>query len=885
VSTTPRNVLPPGHLIQWYEITEVLGHGGFGITYLATDTNLKQNVAIKEFFPAEFVYRGAANKVVTNSEESNEVIQWARARFLEEGQTLAQFDHPGIVRVIAVFEANDTAYLVMRYENGEPLSNQIPRRKQLAEELIWPLIDPLLDGLELVHQAGFIHRDIKPGNIFIREDGSPVLLDFGSARKAMGEATRTLTTLVSPGFAPIEQYQQEGATQGPWTDIYGMAATLYRCAFGASPADAVQRSQSMLERGVDSLVLPTDLAGGSYSPRFCDFVSLGLALNPSDRPRSIAEWRSSDADRSFAPTVRLPNDNDTDTAAIGNTVSPTVALPAETQSTIETKMPDIDGLPPDEKDAITENIELGARRFGSNTAAKISLVGIFVLIGLAAWWWVGIVPESPPVPESALVPVPVPAPIRSIAVLPLQNLSDDPEQAYFADGVTEDLIGALAGIKALRVPSHRSVLRFKGTTESLPQIAAELEVDALIEGTVRRVGNQVRITVQLVKGSDEHIWHQTYDEDLREILALQARIARAVADRVKVTLTAGETDRLTTERSVVPAAYDAYVRARQLQRSRFGASAVEIVELLERAVALDPEFVSAHVWLAQAYWAVAIYNFAPSKVQAPKARAEAEKAVALGGVEANLTLGNLAAYYDWDNAKAVALYQSVRDARPNTAFSADAWGLKGMVLCVLGEWETGLNQMREGNDADPLYFAQRGWTLSYEARSRRYDSAIAGSKALLAIEPNVPNAYLALYQAHWWKGEIDEFVAVNASYVKQLGMDPAPFLAAYSNGGIRAYMRTWIAFWQDWWSRTGAGAVWVAQFYAYLGEADLAFEWLERGYDERDSHLSSVFNTNPAFDPIRDDPRFAALAERVEIRIVEPDGPLVTPPADSFDPE
>ena len=472
---------------------------------------------------------------------------------------------------------------------------------------------------------------------------------------------------------------------------------------------------------------------------------------------------------------------------------------------------------------------------------------------------------------------------KSIAVLPFVNMSADPELEYFADGVTEDLIGALAGIKALRVPSHRSVLRYKGTKESLPQIAAELGVDALIEGTVRRVGNQVRITAQLVKASDEHIWHQSYDEDLREILALQARIARSVADRVKVTLTAGETERLATERAVVPAAYDAYVRARQLQRIRFGFAATEIVELLERAVTLDPEFVSAHVWLAYAYWSVAVYNFAPSKEQAPKARAHAEKALALGEVEANITLGNIAAYYDWDNAKALELYQSVRDARPHTAFSAEAWGLQGMVLCVLGEWEKGLNQMREGNDADPLYFASRGWTLNYEARSRRYDSAIAGANAVLAIEPNIPNAYLALYQAHWWKGEFDEFVATNASLLQQTGMDPVPFLEAYSKGGIRAYMRTWIAFWEDWWSRTGTGAVWLAQFYAYLGEADLAFEWLERGYEERDSHLSSVFNTNPAFDPIRDDPRFTALAERVGVPLVEPDGPLVTPPKPSVD--
>ena len=274
---------------------------------------------------------------------------------------------------------------------------------------------------------------------------------------------------------------------------------------------------------------------------------------------------------------------------------------------------------------------------GPRRTILVAVAGVFAFVGLIAWWWLGAVPES----------VPVPPPIRSIAVLPLQNLSGDPEQEYFADGVTEDLIGALAGISALRVPSHRSVLRFKGTTESLPQIAAELGVDAVIEGSVRRVGDQVRITVQLVKGStDEHIWHQSYDEDLREILALQTRIARSVADRVKVTLTAGETERLTTERFVVPAAYDAYVRARQIERVRYGFAAPEMIELLERAVELDPNFVSAHVWLAGAYWGAAVYNYAPAKEQAPKARAHAMRALELGGVEVNVTLGWVASFYD-----------------------------------------------------------------------------------------------------------------------------------------------------------------------------------------------------------------------------------------------
>ena len=227
------------------------------------------------------------------------------------------------------------------------------------------------------------------------------------------------------------------------------------------------------------------------------------------------------------------------------------------------------------------------------------------------------------------------------------------------------------------------------------------------------------------------------------------------------------------------------------------------------------------------------------------------------------------------------LFEKIREDRPHTIYSAEARVGQGVVHCVLGEWEMGRKQMREGSDADPLYFAQRALVLDYASRSRRYDAAIAGAHALLAIEPNLPHAYLALWQAHWWKGEFDDAVAANASLLKQLGMDPAPFLEAYRKGGIRAFLQSSITYWEAWWSSYGVGAVWLAQFYAYLGEADLAFEWLERGYQERDPQLTNTFNANPAFDPIRADPRFAALAERVGIPIVEPDGPLVTPPEDS----
>lgn len=219
---THRNALHTGHKLHWYEIVSILGQGGFGITYLANDPNLDLLVAIKEFLPMELAVRESDSSLHPVSDGHSDTYGWGLDRFLSEAQTLARFRHPNIVRVLSVFEANNTAYMVMEYEQGKSLEDALKFRRIEGEEQLLGLLFPLLDGLELVHAAGFIHRDIKPDNIYMREDGVPVLLDFGSARQALGVATRTLTTLVSPGYAPFEQYNatRDSDRQGPWTDLF-----------------------------------------------------------------------------------------------------------------------------------------------------------------------------------------------------------------------------------------------------------------------------------------------------------------------------------------------------------------------------------------------------------------------------------------------------------------------------------------------------------------------------------------------------------------------------------------------------------------------------------------------------------------------------------------
>jgi serine/threonine protein kinase len=298
-----RDALKPGAQIHWYRIERVLGQGGFGITYLADDTNLEQRVAIKEFLPLELALRLDDSTVQPRSADENDDYYSALDRFISEARTLARFDHPNIVRVHSVFEANNTAYMVMRYEQGDNLHDRLSKYRTLDEKELMQLVRPILSGLAQVHAAGFIHRDIQPGNIHLRDDGTPVLLDFGSAREALGRS-RTLTIMVAPGYAPFEQYYTSGAQQGPWTDIYGLGATLYRAVAGVPPIDAIERSRGILGSTRDVLIPAATVGQGRYSPYLLDAIDHALKFDSRDRPPSVEEWLVDFDKKTSQPTGR-----------------------------------------------------------------------------------------------------------------------------------------------------------------------------------------------------------------------------------------------------------------------------------------------------------------------------------------------------------------------------------------------------------------------------------------------------------------------------------------------------------------------------------------------------------------------------------------------------
>ncbi len=269
-----------------YRIERILGSGGFGITYQAYDLRLAATVAIKEYFPSQFGIRDATYSVRPRVEGDRDMFERLRSSFLREARTLNQFDHLAIVRVFNVFEAYGTAYMVMKYESGANLKSWLADLGRLpSQDELDRLTAPLLDALEMMHAAEFLHRDIAPDNIIVRPDGTPVLLDFGASRRVMGEMTGTLTGVVKKGYSPQEQYAMDGRSQGPWTDIYALGATLYRCVSNETPDEATQR---MLD---DKMLPAAEVGAGSYRPAFLAAIDAAIVLRPRERPQSIAAWR------------------------------------------------------------------------------------------------------------------------------------------------------------------------------------------------------------------------------------------------------------------------------------------------------------------------------------------------------------------------------------------------------------------------------------------------------------------------------------------------------------------------------------------------------------------------------------------------------------------
>ena len=366
---THASALAIGHRLQEYIIGRLLGHGGFGLTYLAQDSNLNSLVAIKEFLPQEFAVRNADNSVVPKSEFDSDSYSWGLERFKEEARALARFKHPNIVRVSRLLEANGTAYMVMDFEPGMTLSQYLKRHgPTLDEGKLLGLFLPVLDGLEALHRLQLVHRDIKPSNIYVRAYGGPMLIDFGAVRQAIGAQSRSLTSLVTPGYAPIEQYSSDGR-QGAWSDLYAVGATLYYCMFGHAPADAARRSAAISDGSEDPYAAAAQRGAEQYSREILECVDWALQFRVRDRPQSAHAVRERLRTSPIPPQVIEVPESIAEVPELQHGVMSVPTLPASQRSMKPFRLEEgatVVSLPTERHDSLGPLIE-GTRQPGRGT--------------------------------------------------------------------------------------------------------------------------------------------------------------------------------------------------------------------------------------------------------------------------------------------------------------------------------------------------------------------------------------------------------------------------------------------------------------------------------------------------------------------------------------
>ncbi len=455
--------------------------------------------------------------------------------------------------------------------------------------------------------------------------------------------------------------------------------------------------------------------------------------------------------------------------------------------------------------------------------------------------------------------------IGSLAVLPLKNLSGDPTQEYLADGMTEALIGRLSSMHGLRVISRTSVMRFKNPQLSVPEIAKMLGADAIVEGSVMREGNRIRVTAQLIRAAtDEHFWSETYDRELRDVLNVQSELAQSIAEKVQVTVTGEERERLTAARSVAPEVYESYLKGQfAFDKSNSRADVEESIVYLEHAIQMDPTFAPAYVGLANALSNLGtVLVGAPPGQTRPQMIRAVRKALELDPdlAVAHVVLANAQQeQFHWADAEAE--YRRALELSPN---DADAHrGLASWLLCQ-GRTDEAVAWAQRGRELDPLAVsgASIAWILF---QSRRYQEAIRELRSALALQPDEVSALTYLGFALTANNQPADAIPVLEKAISVSSGSPAAtgvLIRAYSHTGRRKDALRLLAELKK---RKSAGYIPAGAFvnaYLGLGENDQAFTWLEQAYQEQ-SNILQFLKVHPYFDPIRADPRFRDLVRRV----------------------
>ncbi|MCA1649989.1 MAG: protein kinase, partial [Acidobacteria bacterium] len=691
------------------------------------------------------------------------------------------------------------------YVEGEPLSAKLARRP-LDEQAIVRYGVQIADAVAHAHEHRVIHCDLKSHNVMVTPDGRAKVLDFGVARRLPPEELDALTQTVESLPAP---------TTG------GTLSYMAPEVLAGSPPDTRSDIWSLG-------VLLYEMASG----RVPFTGKTGFALTAAilgQHPAPLPDGVPHPIRRAIAAC--LVKDPATRCQRAG-----------EIRTMLETAAP--------VGDAVAEPSRRGRRR--------TAIVALLVALAIAA---VSAIYFRDRLRGSAG------RPIESLAVLPLENLSGDKEQEYFADGMTDALITELAQIQPLKVISRTSIMRYKGARQSLPEIGRALQVDAIVEGSVRRSGERVAISVQLIRAStDAHIWAETYEEDLRDVLALHRNVARSIADHVRTQISRDNRAVLPRAGPVNPKAYELYVRGRFFWNRRTSDTLQTAIQYFSQALELDPTYAPAYSGLADSHFYLGYaFGRVPPREAMPKARQAADTALKLDPnlAEAYTSAGSIAMIYDWDRPAAERSFKKAIEL--NRSYATAYLGYAALLATWGGRGEEAVGIIRRGLDIDPLSLPvnhMAGLVLSLAGRT---DEAIAQFRRTLEMEPRYSISRSALAQLYEDKG-MHEAAFAEIQRVKEQGGAGPDLLKldreAYERGGMQAYreldLKRAIESWDGWHS-----AAWsIGARAARLGHVDMAFDWLDRAVEARSGFILWL-PTAPEYEKLRSHPRYQAVLRRI----------------------
>ena len=756
--------IAPGQELSHYRLVEKIGDGGMGVVWRAHDTRLNREVALK---------------LLRSDMESD---PHRMARLDREARAVASLNHPNIVTIHSIEDVGDRHFLVMELVRGKTLDKALPPGGLPLDRFL-DLALTMTDAIRAAHERGVVHRDLKPKNIMIGEDGRLCVLDFGMAKSPKplvdSDGDDATTTIISGDrlegtMAYMAPEQVKSEMLDARCDLFTLGVIFYEMLTGRRPF------------------------GGKTAAEL-------IAAILRDKPRPVTEVRPDlprQIDRILRHTMEKDRERRYQTAA---------------------------DLHRDLR-RLVDQVERGEA-------------------------------PAPDVGEAVVAPR-----VRSLAVLPLADLSGQPDQAYFADGMTDMLINKLARIGALKVISRTSVMQYKDARKSLAEMAREMDVDALVEGSVLRSGNRVRITVQLIDTErDTLIWAEKYEYDLGDLMELQSRAARTIAERIQVELTPQEQEQLTQVRPVDPAVHEACLKGRHFWYQRTTESVRKGLEYFEEAVRLDPTHAPAHAGIADSCIVDGGRYLGISPKNAyTRARAAAERAVELDDdlAEAHTSLAAVMTDYDWDWKGADREYSRAIELNPNYV-TAHSWYAEQ--LSRMGRHDEAVAEARLARELDPLSLASSmivAWILYF---ARRYDEALEQGRQTLELDPNYATVYRIMGWSYEETGDYEAAIESHRRAAELTGHSPnfkGQLGRAYALAGKQSEAREILDELLKTAEQSYISSLDIAVIHAALGEEDRAFEWLEKAFQERADHLPYL-KVNPRLDQLRDDPRFEDLLRRM----------------------